>query len=124
MYVSHRQELSTRSGWELVYRYTRTAVSARCYTSPALLASLQVCVFPLRAVFFLAFLLVTSFFFFSSSLPFSISIWTSFVSSCGYSDYAVSSVSVSAAITTEATDYVLGAEPILPGVIWCHTSKY
>ena len=63
MYVSHRQELSTRSGWELVYRYTRTAVSARCYTSPALLASLQVCVFPLRAVFFLAFLLVTFFFF-------------------------------------------------------------
>ena len=43
----------------------------------------QVCVFPLRAVFFLAFLMLT-YFFFIYSLPslFSISIWKSFVSSC------------------------------------------
>ena len=38
-------------------------------------------VFPLRAVFFLALLILTYFCFFFSSFPFSISIWPSFVSS-------------------------------------------
>ena len=62
----------------------------------------EVCVFPLRAVFFLLSCVADvglSFIFFFSSFPFSISIWTSFVFilsfSCGY--YAVSLVSVSAA---------------------------
>ena len=59
----------------------------------------KVCVFPLRAVFFLALLMLTYLYFFLLFLPLSISIWTSFVYilsfSCGY--YAVSSVSVSAA---------------------------
>ena len=47
----------------------------------ALLVSLQVCVFPLRAVFSLALLLIYFYFFFSS-FPLSISIWTLFVSCC------------------------------------------
>ena len=55
----------------------------------------QVCVFPLRAIFFLCCVAdVDLSFFFFSSCPFSISIWPSFVFilsfSCGY--YAVSSV--------------------------------
>ena len=62
----------------------------------------QVCVFPLYAVFFfLQLLMLTYLHFFLLLFPFSISIWTSFVSilsfSCGYYEYVVSSVSVSAA---------------------------
>ena len=75
-------------------------ILSRRDTPPAFLASLksELCVFPLRAVFVLELLMLKLFLFFSS-FPFSISIWTSFVSSCvflmGYS--AVSSISVSAA---------------------------
>ena len=43
----------------------------------------EVCVFSWSAVFFLALFMLTYLFYFSlSSFPFSISIWTSFVSSC------------------------------------------
>ena len=79
-----------------------SVISSRRYTPPRAPCEPQVCVFPLRAVFFfLASLMLTYLYFssFFSSFPFSISIWTSFVFilsfSCGY--YAVSSVSVSAA---------------------------
>ena len=64
----------------------------------ALLANLQVCVFPLRAVFFLAFLLLTYFKFllFLPFFDFDLDIVSFILSfSCGY--YAISSVSVSAA---------------------------
>ena len=80
-----------------------SAISSRRYTPPALVASLKYAYSPcvLSSVFFLSCVAdvdLSSFFFFSS-FPFSISIWTSFVFilyfSCGH--YAVSSVSVSAA---------------------------
>ena len=55
----------------------------------------------IRDVFFLAFWLFMYILVFFSSFPFSLSIWTSFVSSClflvGTQHYDVSSVSVSAA---------------------------
>ena len=38
-----------------LWRILISVISSRCYTPTALLASLQVCVFPLRAVFFLEF---------------------------------------------------------------------
>ena len=74
-----------------------SVISSRRYTPPRAPCEPEVCVFPLRAVFFL-YSVADTFIFFFSSCPFSISIWTSFVFilsfSCGY--YAVSSVSVSA----------------------------
>ena len=58
-----------------------SVISSRRYTPPALLASLKYACFPL-AYCLLAFLMLTYLYFCFSSFPFSISIWTAFVSSC------------------------------------------
>ena len=59
-----------------------SVISSRRYTPPRGTCEPEVCVFPLRAVFFLALLMLIYLHFIFSSFPFSISIWTSLVSSC------------------------------------------
>ena len=92
--------------------FCRSVILSRRYTPPALLASVKYAYSPcvLSSVFFLSCVAdvdLSSFFFFSS-FPFSISIWTSFVFilyfSCGY--YAVFPVSVSAATRLAYDMYV------------------
>ena len=59
-----------------------SVISSRCYTPPRAACEPEVCVFPLRAVFFLA-LLRLIYFIFLFFLPFFLfRFWTSFVSSC------------------------------------------
>ena len=69
-------------------------ISSRRYTPPRARCESEVCAFPLRAVFFLAFLMLI-YFFFLLFLPFFRFRFGHRFSFCGY--YAVSSVSVSAA---------------------------
>ena len=68
--------------WWRILLFCYSVISSRRDTPPRAPCESEKCVFPLRAVYFLALLMLTyqeSLFFFFSSFPFSISIWTSFV---------------------------------------------